>query len=257
MSNYIKSEWYRILHGKELYTTAAIMSGLVLLMNLVLFFAARMIPDFKYGTVRFSLNAFTSSSFVMVILGAIVAGCLLIDDRKNGVLKNAVSYGISRSSILIGKCIIGVFFALILLVAVFVVYVGSAYLLLDHPEWLPLREMLSAIGASLPSAVASLILTLVLSSLLQKDMHVVLWWFTFFYFIPIVTFLIGLKVELAWKLYEWMPYGFLRTNVYVTMNSYDCLWDTPSGLARCLIAGAVGILGFLCFGIWKFNKQEL
>lgn len=257
MTNYIKSEWYRILHGKELYVTTAVMSGIVLLMNLVLFLFNQMTSEFRYGTVRFSLNTFTAVPFIMIVMGAIVAGCLLIDDRRNGVLRNAIAYGISRTSILIGKCIIGALTALIIMAVVLAVYVGSAYLLLDNPEWLPLREMLSAIGASLLCAVASLVLTLVLGSLLQKEMHVVLWWFAVFYCIPLVTFLIGLKVEPVGKISQWMPYNFLRNEVLVNMSSYQCLWDTPEGLAKCLIAGAVGIIIFLIFGIWRFNKQEL
>lgn len=257
MTNYIKSEWYRILHGKELYVTTAVMSGIVLLMNLVLLFFNQMTSEFRYGTVRFSLNTFTAVPFIMVAMGAIVAACLLIDDRRNGVLRNAIAYGISRTSILIGKCIIGALTALIIMAVVLAIYVGSAYLLLDNPEWLPLREMLSAIGASLPCAAASLVLTLVLGSLLQKEMHVVLWWFAVFYGIPLITFLIGLKVELVGKISQWMPYNFLRAEVLVNMNSYQCLWDTPDGLAKCLIAGTVGIIIFLIFGIWRFNKQEL
>lgn len=257
MNNYIKSEWYRIFHGKELYITTAVMSGMVLVMNLVLFLFKQLTPDFRYGTIRFSLNTFTAVPFIMVALGAIVAACLLIDDRKNGVLRNAVAYGISRTSILIGKCIIGVLSALLIMAIVLSVYVGSAYLLLDNPEWLPLREMLSAIGASLPCAAASLILTLVLGSLFQKEMHIVLWWFAVFYGIPLAAFLIGLKVDLIWKISQWMPYNFLRNEVLVNMNTYQCLWDTPDGLAKCLIAGALGIIVFLIFGIWRFNKQEL
>lgn len=256
MRNYIKSEWYRIFHGKEVYIMTAILSGLVLLMNLINAFSKHMIPNFKYGTVRFSLNTLTSVPFSMVVLGCLMGALLLIDDRKNGVLKTVISYGISRREILISKCIIGFFSALIVMLVVLAVYTGSAFLLLDNPEWLPLREMLSAIGASLPSAAASLVCTLVLGSLLQKDMHIVIWWFVIYYGIPLITFLLGLKVNLFEKIASWMPYHFLRIEVAVSMNSYQCLWDTPEGLARCLIAGVLGIVVFLSFGIWKFGKQE-
>lgn len=256
MINYMKSEWYRTTHGKGFYVTASIMAGLVLLMNMILAVSQRYIPDFRYGTFRFSLNTLTAVPFVMVILGAVIPGCLFIDDRKNGVMKNVIAYGISRTEIFVGKCIVAFFSASIILVVVTAVYVGSAYLLLQNYEWLPLREMLSAIGSGLPSAAVSLIVICLLGSLFQNEMAAVLWWAIIFYVIPIITFLAGLKFEIIGQIAKWMPYNMFNMEVQVSMNTYQCLWDTPEGLTRCLVSGILGILIFMIFGIWKFKKQE-
>lgn len=256
MINYMKSEWYRVTHGKGLYVTTAIMAGMVFLMNLILSISAKAIPDFRYGIFRFSLNTFTSVPFAMLVLGAVVAGCLFIDDRKNGVLKNVISYGITRTEIFTGKCIVAFFSALIMLAVVLAVYVGSAYFLLDNPEWLPLREMLTGIGASLPCAAASLIFMVFLGSVCTKEITAVLWWALIFYLIPIIFFFTGLKFDIMNRIARWMPYNFFHTEVFVSFDAYQCLWDSSEGLARCLIAGIAGIVIFLLFGIWRFRKQE-
>lgn len=256
MLNYIRSEWHQVLHSKNIYIMAAILSGGTLLMNIILYIVRSTTTDFRYGTVRFSLNTLTSVPSVLIMLGAVVAACICTEDLKNGVLKNAVSHGISRTAILLGKCVISLATALIIMVITLVIYIGSAYLLLSNPEFLPLRELLTGIGATLPCATAFMVLMIVLRLLCQKEMIAVIWWVIIYYLIPMICFFVGLKVGILERISEWMPCLFLRMDVRVTMNNYLCLWDTPEGLMRCIVAGAIGILVFLIFGIWKYRKQE-
>lgn len=257
MLNYMKSECYRTVKGKGFYTAIAVLGGMVLAMNVILALAGRYLPDFPYGTFRFSLNMYTGSVFLTVILGAVVPACLFFDDRRNGVLKNAVSYGIAREKLFLGKCIVAFFFTLLILCAVLVIYIGSAYLFLKNPEWEPLREMLMGVVSALPSAAASLVLCMLLGCIFQKDMTAVIVWVSVYYLIPMAFFLAGMKIDWFSRIFKWMPYGFLRMEALVTMRDYQCLWDTASGFLRCQLSGFVGILLFLMIGFWKFPKREL
>ncbi len=256
MLNYIKSECYRVIHGKGAYTMLAVLCGISLLFNTACALGDRYIPDFRYGTFRFALNTFTGQITIMMILGAVAAGCLFSDDRKNGVLKNAVAYGISRPGILIGKCAVCFLTALAMMIVVFGVHVGSAYLLLKEPEWLPLREMLTGIGAALPSAAAFMVLMIFLCTVCQKEMEAVLWWALFYYLIPMACFFIGMKVEPVSRIAEWMPYTIFNMEAIVSYDGYACLWDTAGGFAKCVIAGMAGVVIFLAAGIRKMKKQE-
>lgn len=256
MLNYIKSECYRTSHGKSLYRTIAVLAGLVLLMNTALALGKQYIPDFRYGTFRFSLNTYTGMIFIMVLFGAVIPGCLFIDDRRNGVLKNVVAYGISREKIFLGKCVVAFLFTFLILCTTLLMYVGSAWLLLGNPEWLPLREMLTGTAASLPSAAASLIFLLLLGALYEKEMIAVIWWAAVFCVLPAVCAIAGLKLELFARIASWMPYNFLQSEAIVTYSAYQCLWDTSAGLARCIISGVTGMVVFLLLGIWRFRKQE-
>ncbi|MFS6554163.1 hypothetical protein VPJ68_01405, partial [Parabacteroides distasonis] len=95
MLNYIKSEIYRIWHSRSFYAFGGILCGIILLLHIALIIGAAIEPDFRYNTFRFSLNNLTAQPMIMVILGVIVAGTLFNEDRKSGVLKTTVAYGIS------------------------------------------------------------------------------------------------------------------------------------------------------------------
>lgn len=82
MMNYIKSECYRVVHTKTFYIVMAVLSGLVLLMNIVNSISGHLIPDFRYDTFRFSLNSFTSFIMLMLAMGAVVSSLLLLMTGK-------------------------------------------------------------------------------------------------------------------------------------------------------------------------------
>ena len=106
MLNYIKSELYRVSHGKEVYLFTGILAVLSVLMNGVLYLFHTFTPDFPYGAIRFSLNTLTSSMEFLFFAGMLLAGFLISDEHKNGTLKNTVSFGITRVQIFTGKCIV-------------------------------------------------------------------------------------------------------------------------------------------------------
>ena len=83
MLNYLKSEFYRILHGREIYSATAALAGLTVLMNLVLFAFDRLTPDFPYATVTFSLNMMTGSMPMLLMAGLIIVLFLFSDEYKN------------------------------------------------------------------------------------------------------------------------------------------------------------------------------
>ena len=258
MLNYIKSESYRMRTQRGFFIIVGVLCGLVLAMNLVLLGFDRFTPDFRYGTVRFSLNTFTGMiGNLMIMLGAAVPGCVFIEDRKNGVLKTAVAAGLSREKILFGKCIAAFFYTFCVLCIVLAVYVGSAFLLLREPEWLPPREMLTGIAAVLPIAAGSMISILVLGILFRNEITASLIWAMIWFGIPQITFLLGVKIDVFARITAWMPERFLKNEAIVHFSSYDCLWDTAQGFAKCTVSGIIGIAVFLAFGVWRYRKMEL
>ena len=64
-------------------------------------------------------------------------------------------------------------------------------------------------------------------------------------------------MEILRKIAGWMPWNIFRFEVSANMSGYHCLWDTPSGLAKCIIAGAAGILIFGAAGILVSRKKEI
>lgn len=257
MLNYLKSEFYRILHGREIYWATGTLAGLTVLMNLTLFVFDRMTSDFQYSTVRFSLNMLTGSMVMLFMAGLIIVVFLFSDEHKNGTLKNAISYGISRNAFFTGKCIACAAAAFLSMVVVMAVYIGSAYLLLRSDGSLPVRQLLMGTAVNLPAAFASVILASALCCRFKKEATIGLWWIGIMGVIPTVCFFLGLKIDTIEKISEWMPWNYLKYEVSVNMSGYRCLWDTPEGVAKCLIAGVIGILVFYAAGILIFHKKEI
>ena len=59
MLNYLRSEWCRILHGREIYLFTGVLCAIVLAANVILWAMAD-VPNFRYSTVRFSLSNLVS-----------------------------------------------------------------------------------------------------------------------------------------------------------------------------------------------------
>lgn len=260
MLNYLKSELYRVVHSKEVYILTASMAGLTVLFNLVLFLFNRVSPNFPYAKLLFSMNMLTGSLQDMFMAAGIMVSFLFTDEFRNGTLKNVISFGISRTTFFLGKCIVCTLTAGVSMIVILFFYVGSALLLLENAGLEPLWEMLGGVMSNIPAAAASLILTVGLYCNFHKDMAVILWWMMIMWILPTVSFFVGLKIDIIGRIAEWMPWNYLNYEVKVGMRipyQCQCLWDTPEGLAKCLIAGTAGILIFTVFGIICFRKKEI
>ena len=99
MINYIRSEFYRILHTKDIYLFNLVLMAGVLALNGGIYIAAATLPNIRYAKVQFVLSFLTGSMEFLFAAGAILAVLLFSGERRNGVMKNAVAYGISRTSL--------------------------------------------------------------------------------------------------------------------------------------------------------------
>lgn len=257
MLNYIKSELYRVSHGKEVYLFTGILAVLSVLMNGVLYLFHTFTPDFPYGAIRFSLNTLTSSMEFLFFAGMLLAGFLISDEHKNGTLKNTVSFGITRVQIFTGKCIVCSIASFLSMLVIMTFYYGSAYLILTGPDEVTLLDRLRGIAANLPMAFASVILIVALMSMIKREMIAVMVWMFIIVFLPIITFFLGLKIDWLNSVAEWMPRNYLNMEVIANMSDYQALWDTPEGMAKCLISGIIGMIVFFMIGWIGFRKKEL
>lgn len=257
MLNYIKSEFYRVFHGKVFYILTGTLSGLTVLMNIILYLFNRFVFEFPYGSIQYSLNILSGSMTTLLLGGMLVTSFMFSEEHKNGTLKNTVAFGIARGQFFTGKCIVCSAASLICMTVVLVFYYGSAYLLLNDPGGITVLSRLKGIAANLPMAFAAVILTVALMCMIKKEISMTIWWMTVIWVVPTICFFAGLKIEWLNKAAEWMPWNYLKYEVSVNMSEYRCLWDTPEGLAKCLIAGVIGIAVFYAAGLIAFRKREI
>lgn len=257
MINYIRSEFYRILHTKEIYLFNLLLTAGVLALNGGIHAAAATLPNIRYANVKFVLSFLTGSMDFLFIAGAVLAVLLFSGNRKNGVMKNAVAYGMSRTSLFFGKCIVSFVMALASMVLLTAVYIVSAILLLEGPAQPYVELMLEGIAANLPFAAAALILAVAFIQFFEKELIVGLAWMAVIYLIPSICYSTGFQFKTMAEIAAWMPRNYLMTEVTAGMNGYACLWSEPEGAAKCVIAGVIGIVVFLSLGILINRRKEI
>lgn len=260
MLNYIKSELYRAVHSIEIRETAAVLVGLVFLMNLVLFFLSGM-EHFRYGTTSFSYSNIVGSPMLYCYVAADVAAMLYESDKERGAKKNSIAYGISRMEILAGRCIVAFVTSLVILLLILPVYIGSAELLLEHAGPTTVRDMLMEIPAVSLIATAGLILAVVLLEVFDKSILSVLTWIAVMVLVPKILFAIGAFLfggtGFLMRIAPWMPSNFFMTQMQVYFGECNTLWDTAEGMAKCLISGGLGIVIFGAAGAVLLRKKEI
>ncbi len=257
MLNYMRSEWYRIFHTKSLWVFTAVLTVLILSLNVMLFLMGSGNPDFPYSTVRFSFSMLLSSMLIFGCSGVALASILFADKSQGGIMKNAASYGISRTRILVGKCIISSAAAFASMVVILAVYVGSAVLLLDG-EWVScVQTVIIGVLVNLPFAVACVILYISFQQFLGRESLAILAWIGVIYILPLICLYAGFRIDLLAKIAEWLPYNYLQLEVQASASQYDCLWMNSQGMAKCLISGFVGIGVFLFLGFCMNHRKEL
>lgn len=258
MRNYIKSEWYRVTHTSIIYMFTGVLAGLALLVNLVLWFLDKVDPTFPYGTTAFSLSNLVCMMTMLFYVGMILVYLIFADDKKNGSLKNSIAFGISRTEIFLGKCVVSTLISLISLAVILVVFLGSAVLLLEPGvEPHAVKITLQGVACVIPMAVASEVLGIAFCNFCQKEVVAGIDWYAVMVAIPQICFILGLKFEPWAKIAAWMPNNYLSKEIMVNMSGWNCLWQTPEGVAKCLISGFIGLIVFLAFGLIVSKKQEV
>lgn len=265
MANYIRSEFYRILHGRTIYLLVLAMTSILVLMNVVLYLFSAFAPGFYYGTVRFSFIWLISTMQSFYTGAMLVVMLLSSDEYKNGVMKNAVAGGMGRIHIFIGKCIAYGVTAVVSAAVILAVYIFTAYALLDADfsvpleSTLPLKVLLLGAAANVPFSLASVILTVALYQIFQKEVQVGIGWALVMYLIPLAFALLGMMIPMCAQVAGWMPWNFVRAEVSVAFGSMqmDALWMHPEGFLKEMTAGAVGIVLFGALGIWGIRKKDI
>ena len=193
MLNYMKSELYRIVHGRELYLFTGVPCAIVLASS-VLLWAMASTPDFPYATVRFSLSNLISMLPSLFLLAGLLVWVLFADDRKDGTFKNAVADGCSRRDLFVGKCLVSTGLGLASMTVILAVYVGSAVLLLEGPaDAVPI--LLKGVAAALPFTVACVVLGVAVCSVLPKTSAAFLVWLAIVAIVPSALHAVGMVVE--------------------------------------------------------------
>ncbi|WP_245805769.1 ABC transporter permease [Bacillus alkalicellulosilyticus] len=114
MMNYMKSENYRLLRKKSLYVTSVIGLLCITVAATVLHFAQQNDPNFPYGTSQFFYSNVVSAGFLIMIVGLLFN--VALTGKDTALLKQSVSFGISRNTIFWSKLLLTLLYFMLLCV---------------------------------------------------------------------------------------------------------------------------------------------
>ena len=257
MLNYMRSEFYRIFHSRTFYMTIAVFMGLPIAVNGLLLVFVHNDAGFPYAITSFSYSNFVANPMWMAYSALLVSFILYDGTRKNGTLKNVVALGVERHKIFIGQCIVATAICGLILLGTLITYTGSAELLLQTAGPILWRDLFETAAAGFLIAVSSVVLSVAVLMLVNKEWGGILVWLAIFEFFPLTFFLLGLKFVALQEMALWMPKNFFNLMHSVGMSNFEPIWQTADGLERCLVSGLVGIVVFGLIGIWRAKKMEI
>ena len=256
MLNYMKSELYRIRTSKGTYIMFVLFSVLVVLFNLMIYGFKIADSTFPYGTTKFSLGTLADSLQMLILICLVIASVVFAGEFKNNTIKNVVSFGISKTQMYIGKYIVTLLFAFILMPVVALMYALSAYLLLDNSGSQYLILFIKALVINLPIFISCITLGMALFFAVQNEVTGYWIWGTIIVIVPMVLALIGMKVDLLADIAKWLPWNLVASGE-MTDTGYVYEWGTYSGAVKSIISGVGFSIVFFIIGITTFRKTEI
>ncbi len=256
MSNYYKSEIYRVLRDIRLYLVVAGCSALMIAMNLVLFFAGKAIPDFRYANTGFAFGMLSGSMNIAMVIALIFTSIVFADEFKNRTISNSNAFGLSTTKILFGKLFATITVALPSLIVVEAVLAISAYLLLEDSG---IEEVYLLLRSNLACSflfVGAVSIFLIFLFLLKNEVQAVWTWLGIVVLGSKVVDLLGMKFTFFAKLSNWLIYP-LSTKALLdeTTQKYYMIWDRAAGMTHVILVGVVTSVVALIVGVLVSRKR--
>ena len=248
MLNYLKSEHYRLLHKKGLYMTSMICFLLIAAVAILLYFSQQYDATFPYATSKFFYSNVIGSGFIIIIVGLIYNSTLTGKDLS--VMKQFVSFGISRNIIFWSKLILTLsYFLLICLIGIIWMIVLGENLLSGSSN--SVRNFLIASVNMLPIVLSGFFLTHTMKMLKIGEVYIlVTLLFIFVFSGNLLRILFGLIEDLN-ELYKYSP------NILLNDNLMNFLNDAAQFGYEYWVIGIV-ISGIALFiGAKGFAKQDI
>ena len=253
MMNYTKSEFYRFFITKEIYIAAALMTGLVLLLNGALHFFGG-----SYANTSFSYSNLVASPMAFAVMGMIIPFLFYEGGKRNGNLKNTVAGGISRVKIFAGECVVSLAVSTLLMATTMGVWVFSANLLLEKAGPVDWKDFLGEGAAMYLIAGACLISGILFLEIFDKNITGILVWAALWFLLPEAFMYLAVRFPVLYQPAMWLPNNFLAVNAS-HVNTRECItaWDTMDGTICCDFSGLAGCMIFGISGAVLLKSRDL
>ncbi|MFD1929549.1 ABC transporter permease [Sporosarcina siberiensis] len=248
MINYLKSEQYRLLRKKSLHITSLVCLLLIVAVAAVLYYSQQADPNFPYATNRFFYSNVIGSGGLIIIVSFLFNFSLT--GKDTGVLKNGVSFGISRNTIFWSKLILTLSYFL------FISVIGVC-LMIGLGEWLmsgdreSVKDFLIAISNMVPIILSAFFMIHSLKMLKVGEVYIFILMLFFYVFLGDLLRILFRPFTSLQDVYKYAPDALLQDNLLNFMNQ-----TVQFGYQYWIIGALLSVIALL-MGVTKFAKQTI
>lgn len=259
MINYIKSELYKSMYNNTIKTTMKILFLLIIVSIIIIKYFSDIGNDVSLINTELSFNLFLTSMNALIFIVLCIQNKIEFGEDKSNTIKHSVNFGIPRSTIYIGRQIVGIFVTTIIYLTVCFVYIGASYLLLYHSNNHELILMLKGIISALPIYIAVYTVGQALRLNMSNSTKAIILTIILILGTSAITKVLGYKIYIFKVLSDWCLYNVLEIKeVVVTQNVVTkFIWQDTDGIIKCYIIGVVWICISTVVGFINFNKKEI
>lgn len=248
MINYMKSENYRLLRKKGLYITSVICFVLISAAAAVLSFLGQHETGFPYATSVFFYSNVISSSLLILIVAFIFN--LSLTGKDTYLIKQSISFGVSRSTIFWSKLILTLGYFLIICAIGILLVIGLGENLFIEEEH-SIRNFLIASLNMLPLILSGFFMIHMLKMLKVGDVYIFVMLLFIFIFSGDLLRMMFRAFSGLDELYKYAPSTLLDDNLMDFANQ-AVQFDY-----RYWVAGIVISVVSLFIGAKRFAKQNI
>ena len=248
MMNYMKSEIYRLLRKKGLHMTSLICFLLITAAAFVLYFTDQNEPNFPYATSLFFYSNVISGGILILIIAFLFN--LALTGKDMSLIKQSISFGISRNTIFWSKLILTLSYFLFICVIGLILMIGLGENLLVSDEQ-SVGNFLIACSNMLPIILSGFFMIHMLKMLKVGDVYIII----------ILLFIFLLSGDLFRMLFQSIPglnelYKYAPSTL-LTENLMSFMDQAVQIDYQYWIVGIVISVISLLIGTNRFAKQNI
>lgn len=248
MINYLKSEHYRLLRKKSIYVTSFIGLFLIVAAAALLYYMTKIEAIFPYATSIFFYSNIVSSWFIILVIALIFNSALTGKDLA--VIKQSISYGISRNTMFWSKLILTLSYFLILCVIGIVVTIALGESLLETENG-SVENFLTACFNMLPIILSGFFIIHSLRMLNVRDIYVISLLLLIFGFSGNLLRAVFRPIPGLNELYKYAP------SMQLNENFTNFLYQSAQLEIEYWITGIILSAVFLRIGVRAFSKKSI
>lgn len=248
MINYLKSEQYRLLRKKSLHITSLVCLLLIVAVATVLYYFQKADPNFPYTTTRFFYSNVIGNGGLIILVSVLFNFSLTGKDAD--LLKNAVSFDISRNTIFWSKLVMTLSYFLLISVLGIGLMIGLGETLMSSDSQ-SVKDFLTALVNMLPIVFSAFFLIHSLKMLKVGEVYIFILMLLIFVFSGDLLRIILRPFTDLQQVYKYAPDTLLHENLVNFMN------HTVQFSFQYWIIGMLLSLIALLIGVTKFSKQTI